>query len=38
MADIILRGGQIYDGLGSPPLLCDVAVTGDRISAIGDLS
>jgi len=38
MTDIILRGGQVYDGLGSDPITADVAITGDRIDSIGDLS
>lgn len=36
--DVILRGGNVYDGLGNPPVRADVAINGDRIAAIGDLS
>lgn len=36
--DLIIRGGTLYDGTGRPPRVGDVAVTGDRIAAIGDLS
>jgi N-acyl-D-amino-acid deacylase len=36
--DIILRGGTIYDGTGSEPVVADLAISGDRIAAIGDLS
>jgi len=36
--DVIIRGGSVYDGLGSVPLVADVAITGDRVAAIGDLS
>lgn len=36
--DIILRGGTIYDGSGEPPIVGDVAISGDQIAAIGDLS
>lgn len=36
--DVILRGGTVYDGLGTPPIEADVAIDGDRIAAIGDLS
>jgi N-acyl-D-amino-acid deacylase len=36
--DLIVRGGTVYDGLGSAPVQADVAVNGDRIAAIGDLS
>lgn len=33
--DLIVRGGTIYDGTGGVPMVGDVAVTGDRIVAIG---
>jgi len=36
--DVIIRGGEVYDGLGGPPVQADVAIDGDRIAAIGDLS
>ena len=36
--EVILRGGTIYDGGGGAPLAADVAIDGDRITAIGDLS
>lgn len=36
--DLIVRGGLVYDGLGSPPSRIDLAVDGDRITALGDLS
>lgn len=36
--DVIIRGGDIYDGLGGAPLAADVALNGDRIAKIGDLS
>jgi len=36
--DIIIRGGSIYDGSGSPPVQADLAIDDDRISVIGDLS
>src|SRR5205809_1057179 len=38
MADLLLLGGDVYDGLGGPPLRADIAVTDDRITAVGDLS
>lgn len=34
--DIILRGGLIVDGSGETPFHGDIAIQGDRISAIGD--
>ncbi|HWQ17114.1 MAG TPA: D-aminoacylase [Sulfolobales archaeon] len=36
--DLIIKGGVIIDGTGSPPFRGDVGVVGDTISAIGDLS
>ena len=36
--DIIIRNGDIYDGSGNPPYKGDVAISGDRIAAIGNLS
>jgi N-acyl-D-amino-acid deacylase len=36
--DVIIRGGMIYDGLGDTPYKGDLAINGDRISAIGNLS
>ncbi len=33
--DVILRGGMIYDGSGSPPYVGDVVIRGDRIVAVG---
>jgi N-acyl-D-amino-acid deacylase len=35
-ADILLRGGSVLDGTGSDAVTRDVAVTGDRISFVGD--
>jgi len=35
--DIIIRGGTLYDGSGGPALSADLAIDGDRITAIGDL-
>src|SRR3989442_1076162 len=35
-ADLIIRGGTVIDGTGAPGRQADIAVTGDRISAIGD--
>lgn len=36
--DVIIRGGDVYDGLGGAPVAADVALNGDRIAKIGDLS
>ena len=36
--DIVISGGRIVDGTGDPWYRGDVAISGDRIAAIGDLS
>jgi N-acyl-D-amino-acid deacylase len=36
--DVIIRGGTIVDGSGSPGVIGDVAIQGDRIAAVGQLS
>ncbi|HSG49165.1 MAG TPA: D-aminoacylase [Longimicrobiales bacterium] len=36
--DVILRGGFVMDGAGNPWFKADVAIRGDRIAAVGDLS
>jgi N-acyl-D-amino-acid deacylase len=36
--DIVIRHGTVYDGRGGPGLAADVAIQGDSIAAIGDLS
>lgn len=33
--DVVIRGGEVYDGSGGPAAVEDVAVRGDRIAAIG---
>jgi N-acyl-D-amino-acid deacylase len=35
--DLIIRGASVFDGSGGPRFVADVAVKGDRISALGDL-
>ena len=35
--DLILRNGTIVDGSGAPGYLGDLAIDGDRITAVGDL-
>ena len=36
-ADLIIRNGTVIDGSGTAGFAADVAVTGDRVSAVGDL-
>jgi N-acyl-D-amino-acid deacylase len=35
--DLIISGGTIYDGSGGAAVVGDVAISGDRVAAIGDL-
>jgi N-acyl-D-amino-acid deacylase len=34
-ADVVIRGGTVIDGTGSPGQMADVAISGGRITAIG---
>jgi N-acyl-D-amino-acid deacylase len=36
--DVVIRGGTVYDGTGAPGRRADVALRGDTVAAIGDLS
>lgn len=38
MYDLIIRNGLVYDGTGGAPRKADVAVSGDRIAAVGDIT
>ena len=33
--DLVIRGGTLIDGMGAPPRSGDIAIAGDRISAVG---
>ena len=35
--DLIIRDATMFDGTGAPRFTADVGVTGDRITAVGDL-
>ena len=35
-ADLIIRNGRVIDGTGAPARSADVAITGDRITFVGD--
>ncbi len=36
--DTIIRNGMIYDGTGKSPFKGDIAISGDTIASVGDLS
>lgn len=35
--DLVIRGGQIYDGIGSEPYVADVGIVDGQIAAIGTI-
>ncbi len=35
--DVILRGGDVYDGTGAGPVKTDIGIVGDQILSVGDL-
>src|SRR5215467_8901760 len=34
-ADVVIRGATLYDGTGSPGVVGDLAIKGERIVAVG---
>ena len=38
MLDVLIRGGWIADGAGSPPYLGDVAIEGGKIADVGTVN
>ena len=36
--DLLITGGQVYDGSGNPWFYADIGIRGDRIAAIGKLA
>ncbi len=36
--DVVIRGGTIYDGTGSPGRVGDVAIKGDKVVAVGKVA
>ena len=37
-ASLVIRGGTLYDGTGGPPRSGDLAIDGDRITALGNVT
>jgi N-acyl-D-amino-acid deacylase len=35
--DLVIRGGTVFDGSGSPGVVADIAISDDRIVTIGDV-
>ena len=35
MFDVLIAGGDVYDGTGEEPVRADVAVLGDRVAVVG---
>ena len=38
MYDLVIRGGTVFDGTGVPGVRADVAVTGEKVAAVGMVS
>lgn len=36
--DTLIRGGEVYDGMGNEPRIADIGIIGNRIVAIGNLT
>ena len=36
--DVVIKGGNVYDGTGGTPLKADVGIKGDKVLKIGNLS
>ncbi len=36
--DLVIRNAQVYDGLGGDPVRADIAINGDRIVKVGQIS
>lgn len=37
MHDVVIRGGEVVDGTGAGPVRADVAIDGDRVTAVGEV-
>jgi N-acyl-D-aspartate/D-glutamate deacylase len=38
MADLVIRGGLVFDGQGGPAVRADIAIEGDRIVQVGTVT
>ncbi len=36
--DVLIRGGDVYDGTGAKVRVADVGIRGDKVAAVGDLA
>ncbi|MCY3795961.1 MAG: N-acyl-D-glutamate deacylase, partial [Gammaproteobacteria bacterium] len=36
--DLVIRNGTVIDGTGAPGRLADVAVDGERVTAVGEVA
>jgi N-acyl-D-amino-acid deacylase len=36
--DVVIRNGLVVDGTGAPARRADIAVSGDRLAAVGDVA
>ena len=36
MYDLVIRNGTLIDGSGAPARVCDVAISGQKIVAVGE--
>ncbi len=37
MHDLVIRNGKVFDGLGTEPVIADVAIDGDLITQVGEV-
>jgi N-acyl-D-amino-acid deacylase len=35
--DVMIRQAAVFDGLGNPPFIADVAIDDDRITHVGEI-
>ena len=35
--DVVIRGGTVVDGTGAAPVKADIGISGERITAVGEI-